>query len=116
MEMLQDLNLVGQPQGMQVVNFHPQGAHNTYKQEGEDLDAADFTTRSPFPTFHILREADLLQAGLSHKHVDAIPGKNAKRLRGVGYEECERLWKSCSSAKQRLCWYGWLERDFGRGG
>jgi hypothetical protein len=93
MELLTELNLIGQPSGLQVVNFHPQALHDLYT-EGSTPDASNFSVRSPHPTFHLLREEDLLKAGLSYgPKIDDIPEKNADKLRGMGYGECEKVWK-----------------------
>ena len=68
--------------------------------EGEDeeaqaaqLDAFDFSTRSPVPMLHLLRQADVdageeqwfAQGGLP------IQERNAAYLRGMGYEQAAAL-------------------------
>ncbi|CAK9050766.1 unnamed protein product [Durusdinium trenchii] len=45
---------------LQIVLFHPAAVHSVYAEGPPD--AADFTIRSPFPTIHLLREADVMRA------------------------------------------------------
>ena len=48
-------------QKVQVVNFHPQAVHSLMDIGGFE-DGSSFSIRSPFPTFHFLREGDILKA------------------------------------------------------
>ena len=62
-------------------------------QEAAQLDAFDFSTRSPVPMLHLLRQADVdageeqwfSQGGLP------IQERNAAYLRGIGYEQAAAL-------------------------
>ena len=92
---------------VQILPFHPLA---TYGAAGEDedadedvdedeeaqaaqLDAFDFSTRSPVPMLHLLRQADVdageeqwfSQGGLP------IQERNAAYLRGIGYEQAAAL-------------------------
>ena len=40
---------------LQLVQFHPNAVHSVYAETSVP-DAADFSIRSPLPTFHFLRE------------------------------------------------------------
>jgi hypothetical protein len=44
------------------------------------------TSRSPYPTVHLLREVDVTRATDAHPDTLAIPETNVARLRGVGRE------------------------------
>lgn len=85
---------------IQVVLFHP---HAAWGDGDESLrDAADFSTRSPVPMLHLLRDSDVVgaEAAWVRQHADAaevpdIQQANAAWLRGIGYEEAERLWRAC---------------------
>jgi len=82
---------------VQALPFHPLA---TYSAAGEDEeveddegDAFDFSTRSPVPMLHLLRQADVdageeqwfAQGGLP------IQERNAAYLRGMGYEQAAAL-------------------------
>ena len=54
---------------LQLAMFHPLALRNMYSMGDED--AADYATRAPFPTLHLLRTAD----------VEAVPPKSAVRRR-----------------------------------
>eukprot|EP00466_Bigelowiella_natans_P003086 jgi/Bigna1/70793/fgenesh1_pg.13_\ len=70
---------------IQVVPFHPNA---TYAEED---DAYDFSTRSPYPTLHLLRESDLRAAETELQSrfgdVDNFKARNARYLRAVGFHE-----------------------------
>ena len=92
---------------VQVLPFHPLATYSAAgeDEEGEDdegededalaahLDAFDFSTRSPVPMLHLLRQADVdageeqwfAQGGLP------IQERNAAYLRGMGYEQAAAL-------------------------
>ena len=76
---------------LQVATFHPE-----YQFAGEDPgDPAAFTNRSPWPTFHLLRETDVGRAADTYPGgTEVIPARNAARLRGMGLDEVERLRRS----------------------
>ena len=71
--------------GVQVLPFHPQA---TYAEEDELHDAFDFTTRSPVPMLHLLREADVHAAEDSWhaRGGSPIQERNAAYMRGLGYD------------------------------
>ena len=74
---------------VQVLAFHPHAAYGDVT-----LDAADFSTRSPVPMLHLLRDADVEKAEHSWAAQHAphsAPGiqeRNQALLRGRGYEAC----------------------------
>lgn len=65
---------------IQLASFHPD-----YLFEGaaED-DPANFTNRSPFPMFHLIREDGLEAALASYPEPERIPKRNIDRLRALG--------------------------------
>lgn len=77
---------------LQLVGFHP-----AYVFQGESPDdAAAYTNRSPFPTLHLLREADVSLALRAMPDAgEAVPTRNAEKLRRLGVqalsETVERL-------------------------
>lgn len=83
-------------QQAQVVNFHPQALHNLMNM-GSLPDPADYTIRSPYPTFHFLREIDIMKAVTSnYPGVDSIPTRNALLLREMGIENVLKKYETLS--------------------
>jgi hypothetical protein len=76
---------------IQLVGFHPQMVFADAPDDEAGLDdAAAYTNRSPFPTFHLLRECDVDAALAACPDAgDAVPARNAATLRGIGAEELE---------------------------
>ena len=68
---------------VQCVAFHPSFV---FAGESPD-DAGNFTNRSPWPSWHILREIDVSDA-VDDFAVDAreTPARNARNLREIGYD------------------------------
>ena len=75
----------------QLASFHPD-----YLFEGavED-DAANYTNRSPYPVFHILREASLEAALKSYPNPEQIPQRNIELARRLGLEVMRASLASC---------------------
>jgi uncharacterized protein len=81
---------------LQVVNFHPEGAHSLFAVDDEN--PADYTVRSPMPIFHFLREEDILKAvQSSYPQPDEIPSRNAKLLHELGIDEVRKRFDSLLS-------------------
>lgn len=71
----------------QVVVFHPE-----YFLEGKDLhDRANWIGRSPYPTIHILRNAEIESAIESYPDVAGIPARNESKLYSLSEEELKKL-------------------------
>lgn len=78
-ELLFQMGYEGQ---LQVATFHPR-----YQFQGESVDdASNFTNRSPFPTLHIIREADIEAAVASVQFPERIPQRNQRHMRRLGKE------------------------------
>ena len=76
----------------QIASFHPD-----YCFQGADAnDPANYTNRSPYPTFHLIREASVAVA-LKHYSDDPelIPERNVKYAREQGLETMQALLKDC---------------------
>lgn len=72
---------------IQVASFHPD-----YCFEGElPDDPANFSNRSPFPMFHLIREDALAAALESYPEPEAIPERNIRRLRELGVRGIREL-------------------------
>jgi hypothetical protein len=65
---------------IQLASFHPD-----YRFEGAgDDDPANFTNRSPYPMFHLIREDGLAAALESYPAPESIPQRNVRCLRELG--------------------------------
>jgi hypothetical protein len=74
---LEDLDLMDE---FQVASFHPQ-----YLFADQDVDdPAHGTNRSPWPVFHLLREASVAEAVALHPDPEGIPERNAEKFRNMG--------------------------------
>jgi hypothetical protein len=65
---------------LQVVSFHP----DYYFQDASLDDAANYTNRSPFAMFHLLRRASVERAVAGHADPDSIWRDNVETLRELG--------------------------------
>ena len=83
----------GHGEAIQLVLFHPSAVHSTYGDGPPD--AADFSIRAPFPTVHLLREMDVLEAVRGYPNADRIPEVNKRRLRKLGIPACEATLSEC---------------------
>jgi len=77
--------------GLQLVNFHPLGVKSVYAEGG--VSPQDYVVKSPFPTFHLLREVDLFDvAWNAQAKPELVPARNATMLASWGIEKCKELW------------------------
>lgn len=80
---------------LQQVLFHPLATHDTYASV-EEVDAADYTIRSPYPVIHLLREEDVMKAVTSgYKDLEGLPSRNKKKLRADGFALCSNRLEMC---------------------
>lgn len=81
---LEELDLVGE---IQVASFHPR-----YQFEGTGPDDIEnYTSRSPYPMLHLLRESSVDRAVAAFPETDRIPERNIETLRSLGSEGLRRL-------------------------
>jgi len=79
----------------QVASFHPQ-----YVFEGTSVDdLSNYTNRSPYPLFHLLREESLSAALQGYPEPENIPQRNQERMRELGRERILQLLTRASSAQ-----------------
>lgn len=75
----------------QIASFHPQ-----YQFEGEPADAlSNYSNRSPFPAFHIIREQSITNALKSFPNPERIPARNMAHCEKLGHAFFERLFAKC---------------------
>ena len=87
---------------VKVVNFHPEAVHSLYSASALE-DGSSFSIRSPLPTFHLLREEDVL-AAVAHSgypQPELIPARNAVSLSELGEAECRRRFQGLFHAAQQ---------------
>jgi uncharacterized protein len=64
----------------QVASFHP-----AYQFQGNGVDDVEnYTNRSPYPMFHLIREDQITEASKHHPNLESIPGINRKTLQKIG--------------------------------
>ena len=73
----------------QIASFHPDYCF----QGAEQDDPANFTNRSPYPMFHLIREASVEAAIEKHPDADAIPERNVEYARQQGLANMKDLLK-----------------------
>ncbi len=75
----------------QIASFHPD-----YCFQGAEVnDPANFTNRSPYPMFHLIREASVELAIEHHPDADSIPERNVEYAREQGLDKMKALLKKC---------------------
>lgn len=80
----------------QLASFHPD-----YCFEEQDTDdAANFTNRAPYPTIHIIREADITKAVSNFLRPEMIPQRNIEYTRRKGHQHMKSLLQSCYNTTQ----------------
>ncbi len=75
----------------QLASFHPE-----YRFEEEET-AADFTNRSPYPMWHLLREESVTTAVEMHPDAAAIPERNIQLAQKKGIFYFESILKKIKS-------------------
>ncbi len=71
----------------QLASFHPQYC---FQGAAED-DAANYTNRSPYPMFHLIRENSITAAVANHADAASIPERNIEFARQQGLEKMQSL-------------------------
>lgn len=75
----------------QIASFHPD-----YCFQGAEVnDPANFTNRSPYPMFHLIREASVEMAIKNHPDAESIPERNIEHAREQGLDKMKALLKQC---------------------
>ncbi len=75
----------------QLATFHPD-----YVFEGSDIDdAANYTNRSPYPMFHLIRELSLERALQHYPNPEEIPERNIRYTRKLGLTMMKDMLKDC---------------------
>lgn len=75
----------------QIASFHPDYCF----QGAEENDAANYTNRSPYPMFHLIREASVQRAIENHPDAESIPERNVEYAREQGLDKMKSLLQHC---------------------
>ena len=79
---------------LQLASFHPD-----YRFADAPVDdAANYTNRSPYPMFHLIREDALQEALADFPDPETIPLRNIETLRGLGAEVMRERLAACRAA------------------
>ncbi len=97
LNMLEDIQFALQEAGLenmlQLASFHPD-----YCFAGmQENDPANYTNRSPFPMFHLIRQDGLAAALENWPEPEMIPQRNVALLREMGQERIHELLEQCKS-------------------
>ncbi|MCU7850604.1 MAG: DUF1415 domain-containing protein [Candidatus Thiodiazotropha sp. (ex Monitilora ramsayi)] len=76
---------------LQLASFHPDYCFDGSLPD----DPANYTNRSPYPMFHLIREAPLARALEHYPDPEGIPERNMALLRELGFEEMQRRLAAC---------------------
>ena len=82
---------------IQIATFHPEYCF-------EDLDVDDvrnYTNRSIYPMFHLIREDSVEQARFLHPNIDTIPQRNMDKLVSMGLNKINKQLASCHFSKSK---------------
>ncbi|MBD3587275.1 DUF1415 domain-containing protein [Salinimonas sp. HHU 13199] len=80
----------------QLASFHPE-----YEFEGEaESSPSHFTNRAPYPTFHLIREADITRALKDYANPDAIFEANISRAEALGCKHLQAQLNHCIKKAQ----------------
>ncbi len=85
---------------IQLASFHPDYVF----ADSDDTDPANYSNRSPYPIFHLIREQQLEAALAGYPDPEAIPKRNIARLRQLGLAELQRrqaAWRHDQDAEPR---------------
>lgn len=86
---------------IQVASFHPQYQFADLAPD----DVRNYTNRSPYPLFHLIREDSVAQARATYPDVASIPTRNMAYLEQLGLAEAKARLAACTEVveKPRAC-------------
>ena len=80
---------------IQIASFHPRYRFMGSREE----DASNYSNRSPYPMFHLLREDHVSDAIEKFPNTLEIPERNVSLLREMGIDAVRNLRAQCSAAR-----------------
>lgn len=80
----------------QLASFHPDYIFENTDFEGSAADdPANYTNRSPWPMWHLLRESSVEAAVAAYPDPESIPEINVAALREIGSAALAEQWSAC---------------------
>lgn len=76
---------------IQIASFHPDYCFENLSSD----DVRNYTNRSLYPMFHLIREESVERARTFHPDIDAIPEQNMDRLQSLGVNKIIKQLSSC---------------------
>ena len=82
---------------LQIASFHPD-----YQFEGlPSNDVKNYTNRSIYPMFHLIREKSISKTQNAHIDIDSIPNKNMELLDQIGLETIQAQRTLCTQSEKK---------------
>jgi len=85
---LEEMDLLGV---IQIASFHPDYCFADLSPE----DVRNYTNRSVYPMFHLIREDSVTIACDTYPDIDLVPEKNEQKLNAMGLDQVLRQIKAC---------------------
>nr|CDQ33339.1 hypothetical protein BN993_02779 [Virgibacillus halodenitrificans] len=86
----------------QLASFHPDYVFENTDFEGVAADdPANYTNRSPWPMWHLLRESSVEAAVAAYPDPESIPEINVAALREIGSAALAEQWAACRRVRAR---------------
>lgn len=76
---------------VQIASFHPDYCFEDLTSD----DVRNYTNRSIYPMFHLIREESVEQASALHPNIDAIPQHNMDKLESLGLNRIKKQLATC---------------------
>ncbi|MGD2117949.1 MAG: DUF1415 domain-containing protein [Chromatiales bacterium] len=76
---------------LQIASFHPDYCFEDVQAD----DVSNYTNRSPYPLFHLIREQSLEQALAHYPNPEQIPQRNIELLRDMGVHKVREYLANC---------------------
>lgn len=80
----------------QLASFHPDYCF----AESDENDPGNYTNRSPYPMFHLIRERSIEQALANYKNPENIPDINLQVARELGLEKMQSMLQNALQSKK----------------
>ena len=82
----------------QIAGFHP-----NYQFGGTDPeDVENYTSRSPYPMLHLIREDSLERVIAHYPDVDQIPSRNIELMNSLGRDKLQALVRACLNSAGKI--------------
>jgi len=81
---------------IQIATFHPKYCFEDLPKD----DVRNYTNRSIYPMFHLIREDSVEQARALHPDIDAIPQHNMDKLQSMGLNKINKQLAACHLQKR----------------